>query len=45
MPREFECRPKNASLITKQSKFNWTDETWMQHRKDVKWLHAPNVDL
>lgn len=37
----FELRPSTASVISDASKFQWSDDNWMDDRKQKNWLHAP----
>jgi 1,4-alpha-glucan branching enzyme len=37
---EFEHRPGNASKISK-SEHQWSDDQWINNRKNKDWLHAP----
>jgi 1,4-alpha-glucan branching enzyme len=37
----FEQAPKNAALVWNNQKFTWTDEKWLQARKDRPPLRAP----
>jgi len=39
--QQFECRPKTASVVTHESKYNWSDTQWLEQRKDHDWLHQP----
>ena len=39
--QQFELRPKTASIVTEPSSFEWCDHTWLSHRKQSEWQHAP----
>ena len=39
--QRFELRPNTASVVTADSRFSWSDEAWLQARKDADWLHRP----
>jgi len=39
--QQFELRPKTASIITKEKKYDWQDSNWMQQRQKHDWLHQP----
>ncbi len=39
--QEFEYRPKTASLVARQSKYEWQDSAWIQQRTQSNWLHQP----
>lgn len=36
-----EAAPKNASIVWDNRKFEWTDDGWMNSRKDTNWLSQP----
>lgn len=38
---EFELRPQTASLICVEDTYNWSDQQWMQQRRNYDWLHQP----
>jgi 1,4-alpha-glucan branching enzyme len=37
----FEAAPKNASIVWNNTKFNWTDEAWLQRRREQNPLRSP----
>jgi 1,4-alpha-glucan branching enzyme len=37
----FEAAPKNASIVWNNAKFNWTDEAWVQRRRQQNPLRSP----
>jgi 1,4-alpha-glucan branching enzyme len=39
--QQFEMRPKTASIVSKESKYDWQDQSWMQQRLKHDWLHQP----
>ncbi|MDB6062794.1 MAG: glgB [Verrucomicrobiaceae bacterium] len=39
--RQFEVRPKTASLVTAPSQYQWRDKAWLEQRAKRAWLHAP----
>ncbi len=39
--RQFEYRPRNASVTTAPSDFEWHDTHWLQKREKSDWLHEP----
>jgi len=36
-----ELRPRTASIVSPESRFSWSDQLWMEHRKCRDWQHAP----
>ncbi len=40
--QQFEMRPKTASIVIAEPSYDWQDESWMQHRKNLDWLHHPS---
>ena len=36
-----ELRPRTASIVSPKSRFSWSDQLWMEHRKCRDWQHAP----
>ena len=36
-----ELRPATASIVWDLTGFEWTDETWLQRRRETDWLRAP----
>jgi 1,4-alpha-glucan branching enzyme len=34
-------RPETTSLVPAPDTFNWRDESWLQRRREWKWLHEP----
>src|SRR3569832_438253 len=39
--QQFELRPKTASIVAPQSRYQWYDERWMERRRYHDWYHAP----
>ena len=39
--RAFELRPNTASVVTADSKYQWNDESWIDHREKRDWMHEP----
>ncbi len=39
--QHFEFRPSTASVVFDDTKYQWEDTQWMEHRKDHDWLHEP----
>ena len=39
--RQFEVRPKNASIVVADREYPWTDNDWIDSRKSRDWLHEP----
>ncbi len=39
--KQYELRPNTAALIPAHSSYHWQDASWMAHRADWDWLHAP----
>ena len=39
--REYELRPKTASIIAKPDRFEWQDQRWLAQRQRQDWLHSP----
>ncbi|HEY9051748.1 MAG TPA: 1,4-alpha-glucan branching protein GlgB [Gammaproteobacteria bacterium] len=37
----FEMRPKTASMVVDETAYGWSDQKWMQSRKEFNWLHQP----
>ncbi|MEQ1602001.1 MAG: 1,4-alpha-glucan branching protein GlgB [Methylophilaceae bacterium] len=37
----FEKRPGTASKVTSLKQHLWQDDSWLQHRGNADWLHAP----
>ncbi len=37
----FEMRPQTASVTHEPGNFSWTDQSWLTHRNQQDWLHAP----
>jgi len=37
----FEPAPKNASIVWDNRKFTWSDEKWLERRREQDWLRAP----
>ena len=39
--KQFELRPKTASIVSDASHYEWHDAMWMEQRKQRDWQHAP----
>jgi len=39
--REFEYASGTANRIAAETRFSWSDEHWIEKRKNSDWLHAP----
>lgn len=39
--REFELRPRTASIIAKQTDYQWSDQNWLKDRACFDWQHRP----
>jgi 1,4-alpha-glucan branching enzyme len=39
--QHFELRPATASLVCKESTFQWTDAAWLEQRSEDSWQHGP----
>ncbi len=39
--QSFELRPSTAAIVPAESKYSWTDGSWMEQRKNTDWLHSP----
>lgn len=39
--QQFENRPKTASIVTSEKKYDWQDNEWMKQRLEYDWLHQP----
>src|SRR3569833_1239601 len=39
--QQFELRPKTASIVAPQSRYQRYDERWMERRRYHDWYHAP----
>jgi len=39
--RRYELRPNTASVVEPESRFEWSDESWLEARKTWDWLHSP----
>ena len=37
----FEQRPKTASIICSDESYSWSDQLWLQQRREHDWLHTP----
>jgi 1,4-alpha-glucan branching enzyme len=37
----FEVAPKNAAIVWNNKRFQWTDDAWMNRRKQTDWLRSP----
>lgn len=40
--QQSELRPGTASIVAPDSSFNWTDDAWLEQRKQSRWLQQPN---
>ena len=39
--QQLELRPRTASVIRDNSKYDWQDKTWIETRQNHNWLHEP----
>jgi 1,4-alpha-glucan branching enzyme len=39
--RQYELRPRNASVILADSSYQWGDRDWMEERRKADWQHSP----
>ncbi len=39
--REFELRPRTASIIAKETDYQWGDQNWLEQRSRFDWQHQP----
>lgn len=39
--QQLELRPRTASVVRKDSTFEWNDSDWLNHRTNFDWLHQP----
>ncbi|MGR9101227.1 MAG: 1,4-alpha-glucan branching protein GlgB, partial [Gammaproteobacteria bacterium] len=39
--RQFEFRPRTASIVVEDSRYAWKDGAWMKHRPNKNWLSQP----
>jgi 1,4-alpha-glucan branching enzyme len=39
--RQYELRPKTASVVTVPSEYPWGDQAWLETRAQRDWLHEP----
>jgi 1,4-alpha-glucan branching enzyme len=39
--RQFELRPKTASIVAAKSDYPWGDKDWLEKRAAKDWLHEP----
>ena len=39
--QRFELRPQTASIVVPESSYEWSDQSWLEARKDHDWLHTP----
>jgi 1,4-alpha-glucan branching enzyme len=37
----FEMRPATAAIVCAPTRFEWTDQQWLEHRAGWDWQHAP----
>lgn len=38
--QQFEFRPKTAAIVVDETKYQWSDDSWMNHRKNHDWMQA-----
>ncbi len=36
--QQFEFRPQTASIVFNEKSYEWSDNTWMEHRKEHDWI-------
>jgi len=39
--QQFELRPKTASIVVPDSRYQWYDQRWLERRRYYDWYHAP----
>ena len=39
--RQYELRPKTASIVSTESDYRWQDNDWMAQRRQHDWLRSP----
>jgi 1,4-alpha-glucan branching enzyme len=39
--QQFELRPKNSSVVTKRSEYQWQDAEWLEKRAQLDWQRSP----
>lgn len=39
--QHFELRPRTASIIPEENKYQWDDQNWLAHRSHFDWQHQP----
>ncbi len=39
--QQFELRPKTASVVTADSRYQWYDQRWLERRRQWDWYHSP----
>ena len=39
--QQFELRPKTASVVTADSRYQWYDQRWLERRRQLDWYHSP----
>ncbi|SDW08218.1 1,4-alpha-glucan branching protein GlgB [Nitrosomonas communis] len=39
--QEFELRPRNASIIARETSYQWGDQNWLEQRSRFDWQHRP----
>jgi 1,4-alpha-glucan branching enzyme len=39
--RQFESRPRTASVVADAAPYHWQDDAWLEQRRRQDWLHAP----
>ena len=39
--RQYELRPKTASILVNETAFKWQDQHWLEQRQQQDWLHSP----
>ena len=38
--QQYELRPKTASMVRHEQGYPWSDEDWLQQRREKDWLHS-----
>ncbi len=39
--QQFEFRPQTAAVVTNSHRYQWSDQAWLEARKQRNWLHQP----
>ncbi len=39
--QQFELRPKTASIVASDSRYQWYDQRWLERRRYLDWYHSP----